>query len=486
MPFGSLLLIVPPQLLVMEGFRSALVALASYVKRKLPELDIHLLDLSSVDPAKIGNSLDQSLRSMRGQIIAGISTVTADYQAALKVAKELKKLDRGIVTVLGGHHASADAEIILQNQANIDYVICNEGEVPLYHLIRSYPAAEGVPGLAFRNGSGIIRNPVPPLLSQRDLDLVPLTYEGWELSRSPGKFDHVTYVSARGCPLQCAFCAVANQEIRAKSIPQVTADIRALVGKGFSKLAVEDNFFAHNVKRTQGICDALAELRATGLAFSWDCQTRVESMDRPGMIGNMERAGCDAIYLGVESLDEQSLQFLAKTPNPTGYLRRLQERVVPALLASGINCFINLQFGLPGENDAQIEKTFQRVKQLGELAARRGREITIFPQLFVVYPGTYHFKDLVRAKLISADIFERFTPWEAEQKPILEWLGETFAHGTGGLPIGILDDRRLRDGKFTIDGATTIRVAQTIRRLDELPGISVFHYGQYLVKGECQ
>jgi radical SAM superfamily enzyme YgiQ (UPF0313 family) len=484
MAFQSLLLIVPPQLLVMEGFRSALVALASYMKRNLPRLDIRILDLSSVHPTKISSSLSASLVGMHGRIIAGISTVTADYQAALKIATELKKLDRSIVTVLGGHHASGDAEVILSKQDKIDYVICNEGEVPLYHLIKSYPVAERVPGLAFRDGNGIKRNPAPPLLSQRDLDLVPLTYEGCELSTSPGKFDHVTYVSARGCPLKCAFCAVANQEIRSKSIPQVSADIRALVDKGFSKLAIEDNFFAHSVKRTQSICEALAELRATGFAFSWDCQTRVESMDRPGMIGNMERAGCDAIYLGVESLDEQSLQFLAKTPNPASYLRRLQERVVPALLASEINCFINLQFGLPGEDDTQIEKTFQRVKQLGEMAARRGREITIFPQLFVVYPGTYHFKDFVRAKLISADIFEKFTPWEAEQKPILEWLGETFAHGTGGLPIGLLDDRRLRDGKFTIDGGATIRVAQTIRRLDELPGINVFHYGQYLVKGE--
>lgn len=482
MPFGSLLLIIPPQLLVMEGFRSGLVALASYVKRKFDNLDVHLLDLSSVEQARIAGHLDRALSDLHGQVIAGVSTVTADYHAALSVMRELKKLDKRIVTVMGGHHASSDAEVVLRHHEDVDYVICNEGEIPLYHLIKSYPAVDRVPGLAFRNnGSGFTRNPDPPLLSTPDLDQVPLVYEGWELKRSPGKFDHVTYVSARGCPLSCAFCVVGNQEIRSKSIAQVKADLRCLVESGFSKVAIEDNFFAHKTARTLGVCRALEELRESGLHFTWDCQTRVESMDRPGIIEAMERAGCDAVYLGVESLDEQSLKFLGKTPNPTSYLRRL-ERVVPNLLASKIDCFINLQFGLPGEAEDQIERTLQRMKELGDRADDCGRRITVFPQLFVVYPGTFHFLEFARAKLYSRDVFEDFTQWEAEQRPILKWLGTTFAHGTGGLPLGILDDLRLREGKFSVDGVATARVTDTIGRISELRGVKVFQYGEYLVK----
>jgi radical SAM superfamily enzyme YgiQ (UPF0313 family) len=387
---------------------------------------------------------------------------------------------------MGGHHASGDAEVVLRHHKDVDYVICNEGEIPLYHLIKSYPAVDRVPGLAFRNnGSGFTRNPDPPLLSTSDLDKVPLTYEGCGLKRSPGKFDHVTYVSARGCPLSCAFCAVANQDIRAKSIAQVTADIRFLVESGFSKVAFEDNFFAHKVSRTLEVCRALEDLREGGLSFSWDCQTRVESVDRPSIIEAMEQAGCDAVYLGIESLDEQSLKFLGKTPNPTSYLRRLQH-VVPNLLASKIDCFMNLQFGLPGETGEQIETTLQRMKELGNRADDRGRKITVFPQLFVVYPGTFHFLEFARAKIYNRDVFEEFTQWEAEQRPILKWLGTTFAHGTGGLPLGILDDLRLREGKFTVDGATTARVTDTIGRMSQLRGVRVFQYGEYLVKGELQ
>jgi anaerobic magnesium-protoporphyrin IX monomethyl ester cyclase len=482
---NTLLLIIPPQRLVMEGFRSALVALGAYIHRKLPTMDIRLVDLSAVHLSKVAGSLSDELRSVRGRVLAGISTLTADYQAALKVAGELKKLDKGIITVMGGHHASGDAAVILQEHSDVDFVISNEGELPLFNLANCYPAVENIPGLAFRSNGGIQRNKPPPLLSQEDLDLVPLTFEGWELSQAPGKFDHVTYVSARGCPLHCAFCAVANQAIRGKSVSRVAEDIASLVDRGFSRLAIEDNFFAHSVRRTRDVCDALSGLRANGMKFSWDCQTRVESMDRAGILPLMQDAGCDAVYLGVESLDEETLSFLGKTPNPSKYLDRLQERVIPELLKSNIDCFINLQFGVPGETDSQMNKVIDRMRRLGQLAQSRGREITIFPQLFVVYPGTFHFIEFVRAKLFSNKIFESFTKWEAEQEPILEWLGQTFAHGTGGLPLGILDDRRLRDGQFTVDGASTARIEHAISRLN-LPGVRVFRYGEYLVHGDTQ
>lgn len=484
MVFDTILLIVPPQHLVMEGFRTALVALASYLKRHQPELDVKLLDLSSIRRSEIKSSLEGSLRDTSGRVLAGISTVTADYQAALAVAKELKALDQGIVTVMGGHHVSGDAEVVLRNHPEkVDYIILNEGEIALHRLIKSYPAVQKVPGLAFRADGKFIRNASPPLLDEADLDCVPLTYEGWELTTSPGKFEHVTYVSARGCPLHCAFCAVANQKIRAKSIPRVSEDVRALVGMGFSKLAFEDNFFAHNRRRTRELCESLAELRKEKLHFTWDCQTRIESMDRDEIIPQMESAGCDAVYLGVESLDNEILRFLGKTNNPELYVSRLIRRVAPSLLRSDINCFINLQFGLPNETPAQTETTLQTMEKLGEMAERRGREITVFPQLFVVYPGTFHFLQFVRSNVFNKDVFETFTAWEADQNPILKWLGETFAHGTGGLPLGILDHERLREGKYNVDGEATMRVVDAIKRLDQLPGIHVFRYGHFLVKG---
>lgn len=259
-------------------------------------------------------------------------------------------------------------------------------------------------------------------------------------------------------------------------------DVRKLVAMGYSRIAFEDNFFAHNKKRTRELCSALTELQNDGVSFTWDCQTRVESMDNEEIIGLLERSGCEAVYLGVEALNEDALKFLGKTSDPKTYLSRLMDRVAPKLLASKLALYINLQFGLPGEEDAQIGRTIEAVKRLGEMAVRHARSITVFPQLFVVYPGTEHFNRYVALRNFPADVFESFTAWEMEQEPILTWLGETFAHGAGGLPLGILDHHGLVRRRYAVDESAVDRVAETIDRIDRLNGIQVFRYGDHLVK----
>src|SRR5439155_10292908 len=118
---------------------------------------------------------------------------------------------------------------------------------------------------------------------------------------------------------------------------------------------------------------------------------------------------------------------------------RLRQRVVPALLESDVECFINLQFGLPGESKKHHEVTKAFLKEIGLDAARKSKRITIFPMLHVVYPGTEHFLSGLRQQKFPRDIFESFTFWEMRQAPVLNWLGKHFAHGTGGIPVGILN-----------------------------------------------
>ena len=61
------------------------------------------------------------------------------------------------------------------------------------------------------------------------------------------------------------------------------------------------------------------------------------------------------------------------------------------------------------------------------------------------------------------------------------WLGKHFAHGLGGLPVGILDPDCLRDGHFTTDPQAIGNVSIAVNQLRAVDGISVFDYGDYLV-----
>ena len=480
---ASLFLVVPPHLGLLEGFSNSLVSLANYVQLYETKVEVHLVDLGLTPLDQLTPEVRRALSLAEGLCFVGVTTTTATYQNTLAVARAFKMVNPEVVVILGGHHAAVQDNLVLDHTGKVDIVVRGEGEVPLLTLLRSYPDLSNVPGISYLEDGVICRTSSPPLLPAGELDKIACTFRGNGLRCAPGKFDHVTYVSARGCPLRCAFCSVANQPIRAKSVPMVAEDLRYLVGRlGHHSIAIEDNFFAHSPRRTMELCAALEELQRE-LSFTWDCQTRVESLRNPNILRSMERAGCEAVYLGVEAVTAHSLQYLKKTPTPVRYLALLENRVLPSILCSTIDCYINLQLGIPRETEQDRTETISFLRRLGLQAQAHGKLITIFPQLHVIYPGTSHFAEAVRGHRYgtnSASVFERFTAWEAEQQPVLHWLGEHFAHGVGGIPEAILVREYLCEQRFTVDPSGVLQVANMLTELEALPGIRVFRYGRYL------
>lgn len=480
----KLLLIMPPQGGLLNGFAAGLIALANYVRAELPHVEAAILDLSKTPTDDAKEAVTAACHPGKSQnIFVGITTTTASYQAGLAMAQAARDAAPNAVILFGGSHASGDPEVVLRHHEDlVDLVVIGEGERALCELIQCYPERERIHGAAFLRDGEYRANPRPVPLSPAELDAIPLTYKDNGLIGTPGKFGHVTYVSARGCPLPCAFCAVGNAAIRAKSVDAVTRDIEQLLDMGFSSIAIEDNFFAHSSSRTRALCLALKDLRQRrGSTFTWDCQTRVESLVRPGTIQLMAEAGCEAVYVGVESFHPEHLLYLKKTPHPATYLAQLNDVIVPSLCAAGIACYMNLQLGLPHETVDHERHTLAVLTALGQQAQRHGTSVTIFPQLHVVYPGTLHCKQGVDAGRFPADVFETFTKWESEHAPILFWLGEHFAHGTGGIPLGILKPDQLRRGEYEVDTDAVLHISGALGAIAGVPGVKVFHYGNHIV-----
>src|SRR5882762_3211415 len=450
---------MPPQAGLLEGFSAGLIALGNYIRLYVPDVLIKIVDLA----------IDQiSLQNLPEPIFVGITGTTASYQSMLRTAKTFKACNPDIIIVFGGHHASAQDDIILQHHPYIDFVIRGEGEIALACLLQHYRQPDKVPSLSYRNGSRIERTDDAPLLNQTVLDqLSPLFADNKELLGS--KFNRVTYVSARGCPLKCSFCVVRNSAIRAKSVPAVVDDLHQLANWGHTQFAIEDNFFAHQPRRTIELCTAIARLQKN-VRFTWDCQTRVESMRRGDIVNVMANANCDVVFLGVESLVPEQLLFLRKTSRPLDYITSLKSEVLPKIFGAGMDVNINIQLGLPGEDTI----TFSELAQLGRIALQHKRNITVSPQLHVIYPGTPHFHDAVARDRLTNNAFEDFTLWEDANQPVRTYLGEHFAHGTGGIPIGILD---CNTNEFSIDDNAIDSLSTQLFTMDNIPGITLLKYG---------
>lgn len=153
-----LILVHPPQQGLLEGFSSGLIALANYCSKHLPDISVRLVDFGHVASDRIGTEVENVSLACNGELFVGVTTTTASYQSALEVAKVFKRLRPQSIIVLGGHHASAQEQIILATHQFVDFVVRGEGEVALTRLIENYPDVSDVPGLAYRQGLAICSN----------------------------------------------------------------------------------------------------------------------------------------------------------------------------------------------------------------------------------------------------------------------------------------------------------------------------------------
>jgi hypothetical protein len=142
----TLFLIAPPQRGLLEGFASGLISLANFVQLHEPAIYIRLLDYSQADPLEIDGEL-RSAVARAGDALIGITATTASYYNAALVAQACKRLRPETPVVLGGHHATAQDEVILRRHPEFDIVVRGEGEWALLSLLRSFPALSGVPGM---------------------------------------------------------------------------------------------------------------------------------------------------------------------------------------------------------------------------------------------------------------------------------------------------------------------------------------------------
>jgi len=482
----SLLLVVPPQKGLLEGFSAGLISIANYVEERTNNVDVSLLDYQNATFEFVHSDIYTKLQR-GGRIVVGVTGTTASYQSMLKVAEIVKIVNPTAIVLFGGHHVSSQDDVVLNNHGNIvDLVAVGEGELTVLELLNNLDKLQKVPGISYLEDGELRRNRPPRPLDQEELDSISPIYDESSATLS-GKFDFVTYVSARGCPLKCSFCVVRATKIRSKSIEVIINDLENyIVEHGVKRIAIEDNFFAHQPKRTLALCAAIAELRKQ-YDFEWDCQTRVESLRKKEVVQSLKVGGCSAAYIGVEALVAEHLIYLGKATKPEFYLQQLEDVVIPNMLEADLSIYINLQMGFRGESSGIRARTNRALEKLGNQVADAGKSITVFPQLNVLYPGTPLFLQALDSGVFGPDgqnVFERFTKWEEKEEPIKKYLSLHFAHGIGGIPLGLLDGVKLKNSQFEVDTRGLFEIVNQLNEWEGLRGIKVFKYGAYLAAQE--
>ncbi len=107
-------------------------------------------------------NLGYGLKHLRRKIedfhpdLVGMSLISLEYRRLYNLLSEIKNLDGGIKTVVGGPHVTIMRERVLRECPAIDYGVVYEGEGTLTELCQGRLPEGEIKGLIFRNGNNIV------------------------------------------------------------------------------------------------------------------------------------------------------------------------------------------------------------------------------------------------------------------------------------------------------------------------------------------
>ncbi len=323
-----------------------------------------------------------------GADLVCISTVTSTAPRAYRLADELRR--RGVRVFMGGAHVTFLPDEALEH---CDWAFRGEADE---WIVRAVEAIDGrgdpaeVRGLSWRDADGEVHhNPRPDFV--RDLDALPPPDFGLMKARFHGHFRRriIPLMTSRGCPYDCSFCSVTpmfGRCYRFKSVDRVMSELGRHDLAGRHVFFYDDHFCA-NPKRTHELLDALL---ADGPRFRWSAQVRADIARDESLVEKMARAGCDIVYVGLESVNPETLADYNK-----GQTVADMEKSIRAFRRNRIN--IHGMFVLGADTD-----TAETVRETARFARRNDIQTVQF-LILTPLPGTRHYQDLVREGRIILD-----------------------------------------------------------------------------------
>ncbi len=327
---------------------------------------VKILDLTveSIDR----NDFNSLLQKYKPDAV-GIGCMATEFNDALEVASICKEVMPWLPVIVGGPLPTSIPHAFLE-QPTIDIAVLGEGEatiVELLEVLQTGRSLEGVQGIAYKeDGKLRFNSPRSPIL---DLDSLPFParhllpiekyfspFENWLAKGSDVRA--TTMISSRGCPYKCIFCDknVFGAKWRGRSAANIVDEIELLARDyGINGLLFSDDMFDFSRKRVYQICD---EITSRGLDVVWGVNSRVNHADEE-MYKRMKQSGCRYVGFGIESGNQDILDFMCKNIS----LTQVRDAVNIAN-GVGLRTMGYFMIGMMGDNKETIKQTIEFAKGL--------------------------------------------------------------------------------------------------------------------------
>jgi len=321
-----------------------------------------------------------------------VNAGTTNMSGAVRTAQQIRRDNPSIrIAFIGSHIQALPKQALMQEQI-IDFGFTNEGVYALWNILSlktlDTESLSKVKGIVWREKDGsVCINPPEDLVPNEKMDidlpgyawdLLPFQSRPLDLYRSPlwhAEYDeskrspYAAIQTSLGCNFGCDFCMINiinrndTEEIGVASkyskmrfwTPQfVEKQLDILAGMGVRTIRIVDEMFLLYRKHYVPLCELISAKEYAPELRMW-AYSRVDTVTNPEFLKLVRSAGIRWLALGIESADRDVRLEISK-----GKFQDVDiKKVVQHIHEADIEVMGNFIVGLPGEDLAKMQKTFE-------------------------------------------------------------------------------------------------------------------------------
>ena len=295
----------------------------------------------------------REIREAGGGFVGLIGVQSNQFPRALDLARQFRAAD--VPVAIGGFHVSGCLAMLPELPPDLKEALdlgitlyAGEAEGRMDVFLRDMAAGTAKPIYNYMDDLPDMASATYPILPRETVTRVAGHYASFD--------------AGRGCPFQCSFCTIINvqgRKSRYRTADDVEGIVRANAAQGITRFFVTDDNFARN-KNWEPILDRLIELREKD-GFRIRLMLQVDTLCHriPGFIEKAARAGCTAVFIGLENINPESLMGAKKRQNKIWEYREM----FLAWRQAKVMTFAGYILGFPTDTPETIARDIEIIKK---------------------------------------------------------------------------------------------------------------------------
>jgi radical SAM superfamily enzyme YgiQ (UPF0313 family) len=286
-------------------------------------------------------------------MVALVGVQSNQFPRALDIGRQFRK--QGVTVAVGGFHVSGCIAMLpelppdlKEAQALGMILYAGEGEGRLAEFLKDVDSGKPKPVYNYLDNMPDMAAAAIPVLPRPVVTKVAGHYTSFD--------------AGRGCPFQCSFCTIINvqgRKSRYRTPDDVEAIVRSNAAQGVTRFFVTDDNFARN-RNWEPILDRLIELRENqGFRIRLLLQVDTLCHKIPGFIEKAARAGCNAVFIGLENINPASLMGAKKRQNKIWEYREM----LLAWKRAHVMTWAGYILGFPTDTPESIARDIDTIKR---------------------------------------------------------------------------------------------------------------------------